>query len=95
MEKCIRRWDGVDEGKPSLKIGWTSERTKSHWEQMGSHNQTKGRWNNREVQGTSSGKKLHLKGNRLQWDLLSSWKICLDSFILAIVAGLDLELHQM
>ena len=63
---------------------------------MGSHSQTKWRWDNREVQGTSSGKRLYPKrGNRLWRDLLSNCKICLDSFDLAIVASLDLELQKM
>ena len=56
MEKGFVRWDGVDERKPSLKIGWPSERMQNSREQIGSCDQMKGRWNNKEVQGMSSAK---------------------------------------
>ena len=55
MEKSFGRWDGVNEGKPSVEIGWTSERMQSNWKQMDSHDQMKGRWNNREVHIMAKG----------------------------------------
>ena len=96
METSFRRWDGVDEGKPSLEIGWHFEKMQSHWEQMGSRVK-------RKINGIIESYKARLlaksytQKERIDYDKTFSLivRFAPISLILAIIASLDLELHQM